>query len=136
MLTLPPSVKIYLFAAPTDMRKGHDGLSALVVNELRADLFSGHLFVFVSRRGDRVKILAWDRGGLALWYKRLEKGRFRLPRISEGSKSVQMDSGELSMLLEGIDYSRVRRPKRWEPPPRKAAQQENAPRSDHAVISV
>lgn len=133
MLTLPPSVKIFLFAAPTDMRKGHDGLSALVVNELQADLFSGHLFVFVSRRGDRVKILAWDRGGLALWYKRLEKGLFRLPRIREGSKSVQMDSGELSMLLEGIDYSRVRRPKRWEPPPRK---QKNATGSDRAVIAV
>lgn len=116
MLTLPPSVKIFLFAAPTDMRKGHDGLSALVVNELRADLYSGHLFVFVSRRGDRVKILAWDRGGLALWYKRLEKGRFRLPKIREDARSVQMDSGELSMLLEGIDYSKVRRPKRWEPP--------------------
>lgn len=99
-------------------------------------LFSGHLFVFVSRRGDRVKILSWDRGGLALWYKRLEKGRFRLPRIREGSKSVQMDSGELSMLLEGIDYSRVRRPRRWEPPSRKAGHQKNATRSDRAVISV
>ena len=120
MLTLPPSVKIFLFTAPTDMRKGHDGLSALVVNELGADLFSGHLFVFVSRRGDRVKILAWDRGGLALWYKRLEKGRFRLPTIREGGKSVRMDSGELSMLLEGIDYSKVRRPKHWEPPLKKA----------------
>ena len=123
MLTLPPSVKIFLFAAPTDMRKGHDGLSALVVNELRADLFSGHLFVFVSRRGDRVKILAWDRGGLALWYKRLEKGRFRLPKIREDARSVQMDSGELSMLLEGIDYSKVRRPKRWEPPSRRSVSQ-------------
>jgi len=116
MLTLPPSVKIYLYASPTDMRKGHDGLSALVVNELGADLYSGHLFVFVSRRGDRVKILAWDRGGLALWYKRLERGRFRLPRIREDARSVQMDSGELSMLLEGIDVSKVRRPRRWEPP--------------------
>jgi len=119
MLTLPPSVKIFLFTAPTDMRKGHDGLASLVVNDLGADLFSGHLFVFVSRRADRVKILAWDRGGLALWYKRLEKGRFRLPSIREDASSVQMDSGELSMLLEGIDYSKVRRPSRWEPPPRR-----------------
>lgn len=136
MLTLPPSVKIFLFAAPTDMRKGHDGLSALVVNELRADLFSGHLFVFVSRRGDRVKILAWDRGGLALWYKRLERGRFRLPEIRADSKSVQMDSGELSMLLEGIDYSKVRRPKLWVPPKRGPFSQKNAYRSDREVISV
>ncbi|MCP4607062.1 MAG: IS66 family insertion sequence element accessory protein TnpB [Proteobacteria bacterium] len=118
MLTLPPSVKIFLYTAPTDMRKGHDGLSALVVNELKEDVFSGHLFVFVSKRGDRVKILAWDRGGLALWYKRLEKGRFRLPNFSADSTSVSMDATELSMLLEGIDYSKVRRPKQWEPPRR------------------
>jgi len=120
MLTLPPSVKIFLFTARTDMRKGHDGLASLVTNEMRADLFSGHLFVFVSKRGDRVKILAWDRGGLALWYKRLEKGTFRIPKIDDSSKSVPMDSGELSMLLEGIDYSKMRRPKRWEPPKRAA----------------
>jgi transposase len=116
MLTLPPSVKIFLFTARTDMRKGHDGLAALVTNEMGADLFSGHLYVFVSKRGDRVKILAWDRGGLALWYKRLEKGRFRIPQIDAESKSVPMDAGELSMLLEGLDYSKVKRQKRWEPP--------------------
>jgi transposase len=135
MLTLPPSVKIFLFTAPTDMRKGHDGLAALVVNELGADLFSGHLFVFVSRRRDRVKILAWDRGGLTLWYKRLEKGRFRLPRIEEDIKSVPMDSGELSMLLEGIDYSKVRRPKRWDPPIRELIHPKNATGSDHEMIT-
>jgi transposase len=121
MLTLPPSVKIFLFAGPTDMRKGHDGLSALVRREVGAELFSGHLFVFVSRRGDRVKILSWDRGGLALWYKRLEKGRFRLPRITEASASVELDAGELSLLLEGLDYSKVRRPARWAPPLAQAA---------------
>jgi len=115
MLTLPPSVKIYLATTRTDMRKGHDGLAALVVNELGADLFSGHLFVFVSKRGDRVKILAWDRGGLALWYKRLERGRFRVPKIDEDSKSIEVDAGELSMLLEGIDLSKVKRPRLWEP---------------------
>lgn len=115
MLTLPPSVKIFLATTHTDMRKGHDGLSALVVNELGADLFSGHLFVFVSKRGDRVKILSWDRGGLALWYKRLERGRFRLPKLGKDSRSIQLDAGELSLLLEGLDYSKVQRPKRFEP---------------------
>jgi transposase len=91
--------------------------------------------VFVSRRRDRVKILAWDRGGLTLWYKRLEKGRFRLPRIEEDIKSVPMDSGELSMLLEGIDYSKVRRPKRWDPPIRGLIHQKNATGSDHEMIT-
>lgn len=98
------------------MRKGHDGLAALVINELREDVFSGHLFVFVSKRGDRIKVLSWDRGGLALWYKRLERGRFRAPKIEDTCKSVALDYGELSMLLEGIDLRKVKRPVRWEPP--------------------
>ena len=76
MLTLPSSVRVYLASEPTDMRKGFDGLRALVIG-LGQDVYSGHLFVFVSRRGDRIKILSWDRGGFVLWYKRLEKGRFR-----------------------------------------------------------
>ena len=88
MLTLPESVRIYLATAPTDMRKGFDGLSALIEHELGEDVYSGHLFVFVSRRGDRVKILTWERGGFVLWYKRLERGRFRLPRIAPTQKRV------------------------------------------------
>ncbi len=111
MLTLPPSVKIFLFAAPTDMRKGHDGLSALVVNELKEDLFSGHLFVFVSRRGDRVKILWWDRSGYCLWYKRLESGRFHLPQSEDGALEVCW--ADLSLLLEGIDLRGAKRRKRF-----------------------
>ena len=81
MLSLPPSVRIYLATAPADMRKGHDGLSALVKQELGQDVFSGHLFVFVSRKGNRIKILTWDHGGFVLYYKRLERGRFRLPAV-------------------------------------------------------
>lgn len=121
MLTLPESVRIYLATGPTDMRKGFDGLSALVENELGQDVYSGHLFVFVSRRGDRVKILAWERGGFVLWYKRLEQGRFRRPALAPEQKSVTLDAGQLTMLLEGVDYSRLRRPKRWQPPTRRAA---------------
>ena len=98
-------------------------------------MFSGHLFVFVSKRGDRVKILAWDRGGIALWYKRLERGRFRLPKIQGDEVSVEMDSGELSMLLEGIDMTRVRRPKRWTPAPNGRIGEKNAGRSDHVRIA-
>jgi len=98
------------------MRKGHDGLAALVQNTMKADLFSGHLFVFLSKQRNRVKILTWDRGGLVLWYKRLEKGRLKMPKIDVGAASLELDSGELSMLLEGLDLSKVRRPKRWEPP--------------------
>jgi transposase len=115
MFTLPPSVKIYLATAPTDMRKGHDSLAALVKQQLGHDVYSGHLFAFVSRRGDRVKILTWDHGGFILWYKRLESGRFRVPELPEEEHAVELEAAQLAMLMSGIDYSRVRKPKRWEP---------------------
>lgn len=116
MITIPSSVRIYLATTPTDMRKGHDGLAALVQQRMGQDVYSGHLFVFVSRRGDRIKILTWDRGGFILWYKRLERGRFRVPKVASRDTMLQLESPELSMLLDGIDYSRVRKPPRWSPP--------------------
>lgn len=114
MLSLPASVRIYLFAEPTDMRKGFDGLSALVTAS-GLDVFSGHLFAFVSRRGDRAKVLTWQRGGFVLWYKRLERGRFRRPAIAAGERRVVIEADQLALLLEGIDPKDVRRPRRWEP---------------------
>lgn len=114
MYGLPSSVRIYLSTEPTDMRKGHDGLAALV-RQLGYDEFSGHLYVFLSRRCDRVKILTWEPGGFVLWYKRLEKGCFQFPKLTTNQRSVLLDSWQLSMLLDGIDYSGVKRPKRWEP---------------------
>lgn len=115
MLSLPSSVRIFLAAEPTDMRKGFDGLAALV-KARGADVYSGHLFVFVSRRGDRVKVLTWDRGGFVLWYKRLERGRFRMPELVEGQATVELDAGQLAMLLDGVDLKRVRRSSVWVPP--------------------
>jgi len=120
MLRLPASVRIFLAAQPTDMRKGFDGLAGLV-KARGAEVFSGHLFVFVSRRGDRVKILHWDRGGFVLWYKRLERGRFRMPTLDGEEESVELDTGQLSMLLDGVELSRVRRQPVWEPRQRGAA---------------
>lgn len=115
MLTLPPSVRIYVAAEPVDMRRGHDGLAAIVRGQWQLELFDGHLFVFLGRRSDRVKILFWDRGGFVLYYKRLERGRFRLPRVKAGEKTMQLGAGELSMLLDGIDIAAVKQPKRWLP---------------------
>ena len=114
MLSLPASVRIYLFAEPTDMRKGFDGLSALVTAS-GLDVFSGHMFVFVSRRCDRAKVLTWQRGGFVLWYKRLELGRFRRPQIAPGETRVALEADQLALLLEGFDPKDVRRPRRWEP---------------------
>ena len=100
MLTLPASVRIYLATGTVDLRKSIDGLGALAAARGH-DVFSGHLFVFTSRRGDRVKILVWDRGGFVLYYKRLERGRFRLPEIAPGADEVQLDATQLAML--GVD---------------------------------
>jgi transposase len=116
MLTLPPSVQIYLAAAPIDLRKGFDGLAAIVRNEWRRDVFSGHLFVFLGRRADRVKILFWDRNGYVLYVKRLERGRFRLPVIEAGQSTVTLEGGELTMLLDGLELRDIRRQARWQPP--------------------
>ena len=114
MLGLPSSVRIYLASEPEDMRKGIDSLAARV-RRCGGDPFSGHLFVFVSRRRDRAKILAWDRGGYVLWYKRLEAGVFAWPMLMQAGKTVEVDASELAMLLDGVDFSRVKRGRRWEP---------------------
>lgn len=114
MLSLPSSVRIYFFESATDMRKGFDGLAALV-QASGLDIFSGHLFVFMSRRRNRAKILSWQRGGFVLWYKRLEKGCFRRPTMPPGTTRMELEPDQLLLLLEGIDLASVRRPPRWEP---------------------
>jgi transposase len=121
VLTLPSSVRIVLATAPVDMRKSIDGLMALVRSSYGEDVYSGHLFVFVSRRGDRVKILTFSRGGFILYYKRLEQGRFRLPPLEAEAKSVRLDATQLTMLLDGIDVAEVKRPAAWQPPQRAAS---------------
>ena len=114
MLSLPLPVKIFWSVAPTDMRKSFDSLSALVAEHLGQDPLSGHLFVFTSRRRDRVKLLYFERGGLAIWYKRLEEGTFAAPRPSGNGKSVQLSAEELSLLLSGVDLASISRRKRYE----------------------
>ena len=115
-MLLPPSVKVWLASEPVDLRRGHDGLSALVRTQWQKDPYSGHLFVFLGRRKDRVKILFWSRGGFVLYYKRLERGVFRLPPRFGEARAVELDATDLTMLLDGIDLGRVRRPPLWQPP--------------------
>jgi transposase len=114
MLNLPSSVRIFLAHQPCDLRKGIDALNAQV-QALGLDAFSGHLFVFVSRERNRIKILCWDEGGFVVYYKRLEKGRFKLPKPKPGEQTAQIDAASLAMLLQGIDLSRVCRPMLWQP---------------------
>jgi transposase len=114
VLGLPPSVKIYFGTELVDMRNGIDGLHAIVEQTLKQDPFKGHLFVFVGKRRDKLKILYWDQNGFVLYLKRLEKGRFQLPVIDERRNKVEMQSEELQMLLKGIDLNARRLP-RWSP---------------------
>jgi transposase len=114
MLGLPPSVRIYFATALVDMRNGIDGLRALVEGALKKDPYDGHLFVFVGKSKDKVKILFWDRNGFVLYLKRLERGRFQLPAVNERTKHVAMEPAQLAMLLDGIDLN-ARRLARWNP---------------------
>ena len=106
-------VRVYLCTSTTDMRKGFDTLAVLVRDSLGYDPLSGHLFLFVGRRRDRLKILYWDRDGYALWYKRLETGTFRMPVAKDGATHVELRASELAMLLEGIDLRSIKRRKRF-----------------------
>jgi transposase len=107
------STRVWLAAAPVDMRCGFDRLAQLARTVTGQDPFHAHLFLFRSRRGDRLKVLQWDRDGYVLWYKRLETGVFKLPPVKSGMASIELRLSEFAMLLDGIDMSRVRRLPRY-----------------------
>ena len=113
MIHLPASVRVYLCLTPCDMRKSFDSLHALVREYLELDAFAGHLFVFTSRRKERVKILYWDRDGFAVWSKRLEEGTYAVPLGDGGAERRQeITAQELGALLSDIDLSTAKRRKR------------------------
>lgn len=114
MMTLPPTVKIYVSTTPTDMRKSFDGLAGLVQSRLGQDPSNGHLYVFFNARGDMVKILFFDRTGYALFCKRLARGVFRMPWESPASAThFELEAAELGLILEGIDLRGAKQGKRW-----------------------
>lgn len=115
MLTLPPTVRIYVAAAPVDMRKSFDGLAATTRGVLGADPLSGALFVYRNRAATLVKILWWDRAGWCLFAKRLERGTFRWPAAGAAVASLTLEAAELAWLLEGLDLQQVHRPPRGTP---------------------
>jgi transposase len=114
LLGLPPAVRIYFATGLVDMRNGIDGLRALVESTLKKDPYEGHLFVFVGKSKDKVKILFWDKNGFVLHMKRLERGRFQLPSVDGAARRVEMEATELAMLLDGIDLN-AKRLARWTP---------------------
>jgi transposase len=111
---LPSSVRIYVAAEAVDLRRGFDGLAAATRSLIGADPMSGHVFVFLNRRRNRIKLLVWDRTGWVLLYKRLERGTFRVPTEPElGQRHVEVDAGELGLMLEGLEVRSVRSRTRW-----------------------
>ena len=113
MIHLPASVRVYLCLTPCDMRKSFDSLQTLVREHLELDAFAGHLFVFTSRRKDRVKILYWDRDGFAVWSKRLEEGTYAVPFGDGAEHRREITAQELGALLSGIDLSTAKRRRRY-----------------------
>jgi transposase len=113
MIMLPSAVRIFLCTRPTDLRKSFDGLTGLVRECFGQDPLTGHLFLFVNRRRDRLKILYFDRDGLAIWYKRLEAGSFEMPRTAEPD-GIELQSAQLAMILSGIDMRSARQRKRFQ----------------------
>ena len=110
MLSLPPSVRLFVARGVTDMRKSFDTLAALVIEVIEQDPQSGHLFLFVNRRRDRLKLLWWDRSGYCLLAKRLEHGQFRIFDRADGNAgSFEMSASELALILEGIDLRGAKR---------------------------
>jgi transposase len=122
MLSLALPGRVFLCTLPTDMRKSFDSLAGLVEQFLGQDPLAGDLFVFRSKRGDRLKLLYWDSDGLAIWYKRLEEGTFAFPdadaqRAKVGAHGLLIRPAELAMLLDGIELSNVQRRRRYQRPP-------------------
>ena len=114
MLAVAASTRVYLYLRDVDMRRSYDGLQAIVQAEFERDIRLGDYFMFINRRRDRIKIMWWDRDGLAIFMKRLEVGTVQRPLVEGDDKSLIIDQAQLSMLLTGIDVSNIKRRKRYE----------------------
>ena len=112
MLSLPPGIQVFMAIGPVDMRKSFDGLSAAVQAVFARDVLEGHLFLFLNRRCDRIKILWWDRDGLALFYKRLEIGSYEIPQHGPEAQHLRLDATQLALLLSGVQLSSVQHRRR------------------------
>lgn len=130
MIMTPAAVRIFVCTRPTDMRKSFDGLTGLVQECFRQDPLAGHLFLFVNRRRDRLKLLYFDRDGLAIWYKRLEAGSFEIPTAAK-TNGVEIEPAQLAMILSGIDLQSARRRKRFRVPTESGKEEKSAKEGLH-----
>jgi transposase len=113
MLSLPAYTRVSLCTAAVDLRKSFDGLCGLVESVFQRNVLEGHLFLFLNKRRDRIKALWWDRDGLVIWYKRLERGTFEMPHASGNAQHLELDATQLAMLLGGVSLASVKRRKRY-----------------------
>lgn len=116
MLSLPPSVRLFVATQPVDGRKGADSLMVIVRDVFKHDPLSGHLFIFFSKRRERVRVVYWDRNGFAMWTKRLERGRFSPAFSADGKLAPSaIEAAQLALIIEGIDLAGARHRPRWQP---------------------
>ncbi len=113
MLSLAPNLQVFMAVEPVDLRKGFDGLSAAVQTVFDRNVLDGHLFLFLNRRRDRVKLLWWDQDGLAIFYKRLERGSYEIPRHSPETRQLTLDATQLALLLGGVQLASVKHRRRY-----------------------
>jgi transposase len=113
MFTLTSSYQYYFYAGATDMRKGFDGLCGLVHHELGRRPMTGEVFVFVNRQRDKIKLLHWEQGGFVLYYKRLERGTFEVPKVKSGEKTCQITWSLLMLMIEGIMIEKSKQRRRF-----------------------
>ena len=109
------AARIYLYAQNVDMRKSFDGLHAIIQSEFPSDELGGHLFLFLNRRRDRLKLMTWERDGWIIFYKRLERGTFERPRPAADGVTVELDSTDLALILAGVELKSVKRRPRYQP---------------------
>jgi transposase len=115
MLSFPPGLQVFLAVEPVNLRKSFDGLSAAVQTVFDRNVLDGHLFLFLNRRRDLLKCLWWDRDGLAIWSKRLERGSYEVPRHEAETKQLRLDATQLALLLGGVQLESVKRRRRYVP---------------------
>lgn len=123
MLSLSPEIQVFMAVEPVDLRKSFDGLSAAVQRVFERNVLDGHLFLFLNRRRDRIKILWWDRDGLAIFAKRLEAGSYELPRHAADTRQLLLDATQFSLLLNGVQLDSAQRRRRYTTASRQRAKQ-------------
>jgi transposase len=111
-----PNVRVFLAREPVDMRKQFHGLLSLAEEVIKQDPQSGHLFVFINRRRDRIKVLYWERTGYCIWYKQLQRGGYELPTVNNESASIELTMSQLSLILDGIELGSAKQRLRFESP--------------------